>query len=138
MAIFSAYANDEGYENVFCNQLDSLLMPDDVVVGISASGNSPNVLKAIELANSRGATTIGFTGFNGGRLASIVDVNLNVSSNSIEQVEDIHLMLEHLITKVLRRGSEPSLYFQQARRFVPRLDAPYPDPLRRAPARRRC
>lgn len=102
MAIFSAYANDEGYENVFCNQLDSLLMPEDVVVGISASGNSPNVLKAIELANSRGATTIGFTGFNGGRLASIVDVNLNVSSDSIEQVEDIHLMLEHLITKVLR------------------------------------
>jgi D-sedoheptulose 7-phosphate isomerase len=77
-------------------------MPDDVVVAISASGNSPNVLKAIDLANSRGATTIGFTGFNGGRLCSMVDVNLNVASDSIEQVEDIHLMLEHLITKVLR------------------------------------
>ena len=102
MAIFSAYANDEGYENVFCNQLESLLMPGDVVIGISASGNSSNVLKAIDLATSRGATTIAFTGFNGGRLSSIVDVNLNVPSNSIEQVEDIHLMLEHLITKVLR------------------------------------
>jgi D-sedoheptulose 7-phosphate isomerase len=102
MAIFSAYANDEGYENVFCNQLDSLLLPDDVVIAISASGNSPNVLKAVELAGSQGATTIAFTGFNGGRLAYLVDVNLNVPSNSIEQVEDIHLMLEHLITKVLR------------------------------------
>jgi D-sedoheptulose 7-phosphate isomerase len=63
MAIFSAYANDEGYENVFWNQLDSLLLPDDVVIAISASGNSPNVLKAITLAGNRGATTIAFTGF---------------------------------------------------------------------------
>jgi D-sedoheptulose 7-phosphate isomerase len=102
MAIFSAYANDEGYENVFCNQLEGLLLPDDVVIAISASGNSPNVLKAIELASRRGATTVALTGFNGGRLFSMVDVNLNVPSNSIEQVEDIHLMLEHLITKVLR------------------------------------
>jgi D-sedoheptulose 7-phosphate isomerase len=102
MAIFSAYANDEGYENVFRNQLESLLMPEDVVIGISASGNSPNVLNAIDLANGRGATTVAFTGFNGGRLSSMVNVDLHVPSDSIEQVEDIHLMLEHLITKVLR------------------------------------
>ena len=102
MAIFSAYANDEGYENVFRNQLDSLLMSGDVVIGISASGNSPNVIGAMELARNRGAITIGFTGFDGGRLAKLVDVNLHVASDSIEQVEDIHLILEHLITKVLR------------------------------------
>jgi len=102
MAIFSAYANDEGYENVFRNQLDSLLMSGDVVIGISASGNSPNVIRAVELARSRGVITIGFTGFDGGRLGELVDVNLHVASDSIEQVEDIHLILEHLITKVLR------------------------------------
>ncbi len=102
MAIFSAYANDEGYENVFVNQLDSLLNPGDIVIGISTSGNSPNVLKAMELARQRGATTIAFTGFDGGRLAAMVDINLHVPSHSIEQVEDIHLMLEHLITKILR------------------------------------
>lgn len=106
MAIFSAYANDEGYENVFRNQLESLLMPGDVVIGISASGKSPNVLRAIELANNRDATTIGFTGFDGGDLASMVDVNLHVPSTSIEQVEDIHLVLEHLVTKVLREEVE--------------------------------
>src|SRR3990172_7233066 len=102
MSIFSAYANDEGYASVFANQLDSLAHTGDVVIGISTSGNSPNVINAIELANQRGATTIGFTGFNGGRLGSMVEIEIRVASQSIEQVEDIHLILEHLITKALR------------------------------------
>jgi D-sedoheptulose 7-phosphate isomerase len=102
MAIFSAYANDEGYENVFSQQLDNLLMPDDIVIGISASGNSKNVLNAIALAKSRNAVTVGFTGFNGGQLAPMVDVNIHVNSDIIEHVEDIHLMLEHMIVKALK------------------------------------
>lgn len=102
MAVFSALANDEGYENVFSQQLASFIQPGDVVIAISASGNSPNVLKATELANRVGARTIGMTGFNGGKLAMLVEINLHVPSNIIEHVEDIHLMLEHLITKALR------------------------------------
>ncbi len=103
MASFSAFANDEGYENVFAQQLASLLHPDDIVFGISTSGNSPNVLKAIEYANEAGANTIGFTGLNGGKLAPIVDINLSVPTDCIEQVEDVHLVLEHLICTVLRQ-----------------------------------
>ncbi len=61
-SVVTCLANDEGYENVFVNQLDSLLNPGDIVIGISTSGNSPNVLKAMELARQRGATTIAFTG----------------------------------------------------------------------------
>lgn len=102
MAILSAYANDEGYENVFAQQLANLVQPNDVVIGISTSGKSPNVLKAIELANKLNALTIGFTGFNAGQLGSMVDLHLHVPSSCIEHVEDIHLMLEHLITKALR------------------------------------
>jgi D-sedoheptulose 7-phosphate isomerase len=102
MAIFSAYANDEGYENVFSQQLANLVMPDDLVIAISASGNSGNVLNAISFAKSQGAITIGFTGFDGGRLALLVDINLHVNSNIIEHVEDIHLMLEHMIVKSLK------------------------------------
>lgn len=120
MAIFSAYANDEGYESVFANQLDSLLMPEDVVVAISTSGNSPNVLKAVELARQRGATVIGFTGFDGGRLASMVDVNVHVPSDCIEQVEDIHLMLEHLITKILREEVKQVTVSAQLEQLFPR------------------
>jgi D-sedoheptulose 7-phosphate isomerase len=113
MAVFSAYANDEGYDSVFANQLDNLLLRDDVVIGISTSGNSPNVLKAIELANQRGATSIGFTGFNGGELSKMVDLDVHVSSNCIEHVEDIHLMLEHVVTKVLREDAEELTFTEQ-------------------------
>ncbi len=107
MAILSAYANDDGYENVFAYQLANLVQSGDIVIGISTSGNSPNVLRAMEVANEAGATTIGFTGYDGGKLAPLVDVQVHVPSDCIEQVEDIHLVLEHLITKVLReKGQE--------------------------------
>ena len=102
MAIFSALANDEGYENVFSQQLASFVCPGDAVIGISASGNSANVLNGIQLAKEMGAITIGFTGFDGGRLNSLVDIPIHVDSDLIEHVEDIHLMLEHLICKELR------------------------------------
>jgi D-sedoheptulose 7-phosphate isomerase len=102
MAIFSALANDEGYESVFAQQLVSFVQPGDVVIGISASGNSRNVLNAMDVANMMGATTVGFTGFNGGRLSSLVDYEIHVASNCIEHVEDIHLMLEHLIVKAIK------------------------------------
>lgn len=101
MAILSAYANDEGYENVFSQQLASLIQPQDIVIGISTSGSSANVLNAITLANENDALTIGFTGFDGGKLGGMVDIHVHTPSNRIEQVEDIHLMLEHMICSVL-------------------------------------
>jgi D-sedoheptulose 7-phosphate isomerase len=106
MAMFSALANDEGYESVFAQQLANHVQPGDVVIGISTSGNSKNVVKAIELANEVGAKTIGFTGFDCGKLGSLVDINLHVPSESIEHVEDIHLVLEHMITQALRERAK--------------------------------
>lgn len=103
MAVFSAYANDCGYEHVFARQLDNLVQPGDVVIGISGSGNSPNVLNAIQLARDHGATTIGLAGFDGGRLKGLVDLCLHVENHCMEQVEDIHLMLGHLIATALRQ-----------------------------------
>ncbi len=102
IATLTAYANDEGYENVFVQQLASFVQKGDVVIGISTSGKSPNVIAAIALANQHGATTIGLTGFDGGYLGPLVDIHVHVTSHSVEQVEDIHLMLEHLICTVLR------------------------------------
>lgn len=103
MASFSAYANDEGYENVFARQLEGFVQPDDVVIAISTSGNSPNVVRAVELACEKGAQTVGFTGFGGGLLGGMVDVNVLVRSECIERVEDVHLMLEHMICMALRQ-----------------------------------
>jgi D-sedoheptulose 7-phosphate isomerase len=102
MEIFSAYANDEGYENVFSEQLINLIRPDDIVIAISASGNSKNVINAVEKAQKYGITTIGFTGFDGGLLGQMVNIHIHVKSNIIEHVEDIHLMLEHMIVRTIK------------------------------------
>jgi D-sedoheptulose 7-phosphate isomerase len=102
MAVFSAYANDEGYENVFAKQLANLIQPGDIVIGISASGNSQNVINAIQEAKQGTVTTIAFTGFDGGRLGQLVDINIHVKSDIIEHVEDIHLMLEHMMVKAIK------------------------------------
>jgi len=102
MEIFSAYANDEGYENVFSQQLINLVKPNDIVIAISASGNSKNVVNAVEEARKHNVTTIGFTGFDGGRLGQLVDIHIHVDSKIIEHVEDIHLMLEHMIVRTIK------------------------------------
>jgi D-sedoheptulose 7-phosphate isomerase len=87
---------------VFASQLVNLVNPGDIVIGISASGNSKNVLNAMEAARQHNAIRIAFTGFDGGRLAQMVDVNIHVQSHIIEHVEDIHLMLEHMIVRTIK------------------------------------
>lgn len=102
MALMTAWANDTSYDNVFAAQLSPLVEAGDVVIGISCSGNSGNVVKAMELARQRGAITIGFTGDDGGKLKQMVDVCLLVPSPRIEQQEDAHLILEHCICAAVR------------------------------------
>ena len=106
MAMFSALANDEGFENVFSEQLASLVRPGDIVIAISASGNSQNVINAAEVAHRYEATVIGFTGFDGGRLRQLANINIHVNSNIIEHVEDTHLMLEHLIVRSIKERGQ--------------------------------
>ena len=98
----TAIANDTGYENVFLTPLVNWLEPGDVVVAISTSGNSENELRAVEYARNAGAVTIGMTGFDGGKLARLVDIHLNVPCRVIEQVEDAHLVLAHVLAKAMR------------------------------------
>lgn len=104
MPSFSAWANDTGYENVFAEQLANFVSPSDVVIGISATGNSANVLKAMRLAWMAQATTIGFTGFRGGQLKDLVDVCIAVPNDCIEQIGDVHLILAHLVCACIRYG----------------------------------
>lgn len=99
--LLTAWANDSDYGNVFAAQLGPLVENGDVVIGISCSGNSNNVLNALELARDRGATTIGFTGNEGGRLPEMVDVCIRANSSHIAQQEDIHLILEHCICSTI-------------------------------------
>ncbi len=101
VSTITAYANDLGYEDIFAQQLKNLVKKGDVVIGISSSGNSKNVLKAIELAKKEGATTIGLIGFDGGKLKDLVDESIIVESRHYGRVEDSHLALQHLICAIL-------------------------------------
>jgi D-sedoheptulose 7-phosphate isomerase len=100
--LISAWANDFSYEDIFAQQLQDQVEPGDIVIGISGSGKSPNVLNGIKVARSAGAVTVGLTGFDGGDLKNLVDFCIIVPDDSIDQVEDVHLMLGHVITSCLR------------------------------------
>lgn len=103
MGVFSAIANDLGYENVFAEQLANLVDPNDVVIAISASGNSPNVLQAVELAKRCGAFTVGWSGYQGGKLANLAELPIVIRNDCIEQIEDLHLVLAHMVTMAVRK-----------------------------------
>lgn len=100
--LMTAWGNDSSYENIFAEQLRGLMGRGDVVVAISGSGNSPNVLRAVELAHQMGGITIGFSGFAGGQLSTLVDVPVVAPNDCMEQIEDVHMTLCHLICTVLR------------------------------------
>lgn len=102
MAHFSAIANDLDYSEVFAEQMRNILTPRDAVIAISASGNSPNVVKAAEFARNMGCPVIGFTGFSGGRLRELATACLHVDSREYGPVEDLHLVFNHLLVIILR------------------------------------
>jgi len=103
VASITAVANDTSYDCIFEEQLIGQLDAGDVVVGISASGNSPNVLKAMEYARRNGALTIGFIGFGGGKLKRLCQKSIILSSKDYGQVEDIHMVLSHIIPCWLKK-----------------------------------
>ena len=93
----TAYANDVGYEHVFVEQLRNFAEPGDVVMAISGSGNSANVVNAIEYGNEIGCKTIGLTGFSGGRLAKAAQLNIHVAEDHMGRCEDGHMIVLHMI-----------------------------------------
>lgn len=103
-----AWANDEGYDRIFVEQLKNLASPGDVLLAISGSGNSPNVLKAVDWANRNGLTTVGITGYGGGKLKELAAYNLHVGINDMGIVESVHQVVFHwLIDDIYRRISGP-------------------------------
>jgi D-sedoheptulose 7-phosphate isomerase len=97
-----AYANDDGYETVFVEQLKNFFESGDLVIGISGSGNSKNVLNAVRFANENGGVTIGISGYSGGELKKISKYNIHVPINNMQITEDIHMMLDHMMMTVLK------------------------------------
>jgi len=97
-----AWGNDSCYEDIFVEQLKNLMEPGDVVVGISGSGNSGNVLRAISYANENDGVTVGITGFDGGKIKDMVDLCLIVPVHNMQKTEDIHMLVDHLVTLMLK------------------------------------
>lgn len=103
VATVMAVANDIGFEEVFRFQLRGHIKPGDVVLAISGSGNSKNVINAVEYAKEQGCRVIGLTGFSGGKLRQLADVSLHAPINSMQITEDIHMIFDHLMMSIFYR-----------------------------------
>ncbi len=101
LAAMTAISNDFSYDDVFLRQLEGRLRQGDLLIAISGSGNSVNIIKAVEYARSVGCRVIGMTGYDGGKLKQMADYHLDVSCNDMQISEDVHLIFDHLMMSVL-------------------------------------
>jgi D-sedoheptulose 7-phosphate isomerase len=103
-SILTSVANDFGYEFVFSRQIEAIANSEDVVIAISTSGNSPNVLEGVKAARDKGCKTIGLTGRSGGKLAQIVDIPVRVPSNEIPRIQEAHITVGHIICALVEKA----------------------------------
>ena len=109
-SLITAIANDIAYAEVFAWQINTFARPGDVLLTISSSGNSPNIVRAVEAARARGVASIALTGFDGGGSAGLADVNLHVAARNYGIVEDTHQSLMHILAQYLRQSRmDPAL-----------------------------
>lgn len=99
----TAVANDYGYDDVFARMVEAAGRPGDVLAAFSTSGNSPNILKAIEKGKSRGMTIVGFTGATGGKMAGQCDILLNVPSTDTPRIQESHILIGHIVCEIVER-----------------------------------
>jgi len=103
-SIITAIGNDYGYERIFSRQVEALAVPGDAVIGISTSGNSPNVQKALEVARQAGCTTIGLLGKDGGSIKAVCDIPLIIPSNDTPRVQEGHITVIHILCDLIEQG----------------------------------
>lgn len=105
-SILTAVGNDYGYDQIFARQVEALTKPGDIVVGITTSGNSPNIVAAIEAAKAVGAVTVGMTGKGGGKLAALCDVCVKVPSDITARIQEAHILIGHIVCQLVDEVSE--------------------------------
>ena len=99
----TALGNDYGFEAIFSRQVEALATPNDAVVGISTSGNSKNIIRALNLARNIGSKTIGFMGNDGGDMKNCVDVGIIVPSNDTARIQEVHITIGHIICEIIEQ-----------------------------------
>ncbi len=117
IAMLTAWANDLNYESVFAEQLRNLVRPGDVVFAISASGNSKNILRAIEVGRDAGARIVGVTGYRGGMMKPLCDLCFVVPSDNMQVIEDLHTVASHAIATILYNRVISESRFEDVGRF---------------------
>jgi len=103
-SVLTALANDYGYDRVFSHQLEALANDKDVLIAITTSGTSPNILKAVEMAHSKGVTVIGLTGAKGGKLKDSADLTIMVPSDDTPRIQEAHITIGHIICHLVEKG----------------------------------
>lgn len=103
-SIITAIGNDYGFERIFSRQIEALAVPGDAVIGISTSGNSPNVQRALEVARQAGCTTIGLLGKDGGSIKTVCDITLIIPSNDTPRVQEGHITVIHILCDLIEQG----------------------------------
>ncbi len=106
-SIVTAIGNDYGFERVFARQIEALARSGDVAIGISTSGNSPNIIEALAAAREKGCATIGMTGESGGKMTGLVDVLINVPSTETPRIQENHILIGHLICEMIEQELFP-------------------------------
>lgn len=109
-SILTAVANDYGYERVFARQIEGLGQPGDIAIGISTSGNSPNVLAALDAGRNKGLFTVGLTGETGGQMKGRADVLFRVPSSVTPRIQETHILLGHILFALVDRELFPEIY----------------------------
>ena len=102
-SVLTAVGNDYGFERIFSRQIEALVTKQDVLVALSTSGNSPNVIRGVEAGRARGAYVVAFTGETGGQLADKVDLLLNIPSNDAQRIQECHITIGHIACSLIER-----------------------------------
>ena len=102
VATITAIANDDCYENIFINQIENILKPHDIIIAISGSGNSENVIRAVRYAKTNGNKIISMTGYDGGKLKELSDINLHAHVDNMQIAEDVHMIFNHIMMSMLK------------------------------------
>ncbi len=108
VSVLTAAANDLGFENVFARQIESLVSPGDILVALSTSGNSANILRGVEAGRARGASLVGMTGETGGHLAAKVDLLINIPSRNAQRIQEAHITIGHIVCSLIEEICFPA------------------------------
>ena len=104
-AFMTAWSNDDSFDNIFTRQLEGLAQSDDILIALSTSGNSKNIINAAKYCNDNNIRIISLTGFEGGTLKNLSDVNINISANSTQRIQEMHILIGHIICDIIENDS---------------------------------